>query len=88
MQPSPVVTLNRAVAIAKLKGAQVALEMIKPLEGRLSRYFPYHGACGAFLLQLGREGEARTAFTKAIALAASPAEAAHIRRHLDGLSAE
>ena len=88
MQPSPVVTLNRAVAIAKLKGAQAALEMIQPLEERLSRYFPYHGARGAFLLQLGREGEARTAFTKAIALAASPADAAHIRRHLDRLSAD
>jgi RNA polymerase sigma-70 factor (ECF subfamily) len=88
MQPSPVVTLNRAVAVARLKGAQVALEMIGPLEDRLARYFPYHGARGAFLLQLGRAAEARAAFTKAIALAASPAEAAHIRRHLDRLKAE
>jgi RNA polymerase sigma-70 factor (ECF subfamily) len=88
MQPSPVVTLNRAVAVARLKGAQVALEMIDPLEDRLARYFPYHGARGAFLLQLGRDAEARAAFTKAIALAASPAEAAHIRRHLDRLAAE
>ncbi len=88
MQPSPVVTLNRAVAVARLRGAQVALEMIGPLEDRLARYFPYHGARGAFLLQLGRAAEARAAFTKAIALAASPAEAAHIRRHLDRLAAE
>jgi RNA polymerase sigma-70 factor (ECF subfamily) len=87
MQPSPVITLNRAVVIAKLKGAGAALEMIQPLEERLSGYFPYFGARGAFLLQLGRDAEARAAFTKAIALAGSPAEAAHIRRHLDRLSA-
>ena len=88
MQPSPVVTLNRAVVIARLKGADVALEMIAPLEERLAGYFPYFATRGAFLLQLGREKEARTAFTQAIALAASPAEAAHIRRHLDRLAAE
>jgi RNA polymerase sigma-70 factor (ECF subfamily) len=87
MQPSPVITLNRAVVIARLKGAGAALEMIQPLEERLSGYFPYFGARGAFLLQLGRDAEARAAFTKAIALAGSPAEAAHIRRHLDRLSA-
>ena len=87
MQPSPVVTLNRAVVIARLKGADVALEMIAPLEERLAGYFPYFATRGAFLLQLGRGNEARTAFTRAIALAASPAEAAHIRRHLDRLAA-
>jgi RNA polymerase sigma-70 factor (ECF subfamily) len=87
MQPSPVITLNRAVVIAKLKGAEVALEMIQPLEERLAGYFPYFGARGAFLLQLGRDAEARAAFTKAIALAGSPAEANHIRRHLDRLAA-
>jgi RNA polymerase sigma-70 factor (ECF subfamily) len=87
MQPSPVITLNRAVVIARLKGAGVALEMIQPLEERLSGYFPYFGARGAFLLQLGRDAEARAAFTRAIALAGSPAEAAHIRKHLDRLAA-
>jgi len=86
MQPSPVITLNRAVVIARLKGADVALDMIAPLEERLSGYFPYFGARGAFLLQLGRESEARTAFTRAIALAGSPAEAAHIRKHLDRMA--
>ncbi|MBN8901828.1 MAG: hypothetical protein J0H57_12400, partial [Rhodospirillales bacterium] len=52
MQPSPVVTLNRAVVIARLKGADVALEMIAPLEERLAGYFPYFATRGAFLLQL------------------------------------
>ena len=85
MQPSPVITLNRAVAVAKLHGPQAALDMIEPLEAPLAGYFHYFGARGAFLLQLGRNQEARTAFDRAIALANSPAEAAHIRRHLDRL---
>jgi len=85
MQPSPVITLNRAVAIAKLHGPAAALEMIEPLEQPLAGYFHYFGARGAFLLQLGRNQEARTAFDRAIALANTPAEAAHIRRHLDRL---
>jgi RNA polymerase sigma-70 factor, ECF subfamily len=85
MQPSPVVTLNRAVATAKLRGAEAGLAMIAPLEERLAGYFPFFGARGAFLLQLGRRAEARTAFNRAIALANTPAEAAHIRHHLDRL---
>jgi RNA polymerase sigma-70 factor (ECF subfamily) len=83
MQPSPVVTLNRAVATAKIKGSEAALAMIAPLEERLSGYFHFFGARGAFLLQLGRKAEARQDFNRAIALANTPAEAAHIRRHLD-----
>jgi RNA polymerase sigma-70 factor (ECF subfamily) len=83
-----VITLNRAVAVAKLRGAQAALDMIEPLEEKLSGYFHYFGARGAFLLQLGRSKEARTAFDRAIALAGSAAEAAHIRQHLDRLAKE
>jgi RNA polymerase sigma-70 factor (ECF subfamily) len=83
LQPSPVVTLNRAVAVAKLRGAAAALEMIEPLAPRLSGYFYFFGAKGAFLLELGRLGEARAAFDQAIALANTPAEAARIRLHLD-----
>jgi len=88
LQPSPVVTLNRAVAVAKLRGAEAGLRMIEPLAPRLSGYFHFHGARGAFLLQLGRKSEARAAFDQAIALANTPAEAAHIRQHLDRLIGE
>jgi RNA polymerase sigma-70 factor (ECF subfamily) len=83
IQPSPVVTLNRSVATAKVSGPEAALAMIAPLEAALSSYFHFYGARGAFLLQLGRTSEARTDFNRAIALANTPAEAAHIRRHLD-----
>ncbi len=88
MQPSPVVTLNRAVAVAKLRGPEAALAMIEPLAPRLAGYFHFFGAKGAFLLQLGRKEEARVAFDRAIALANTPAEAAHIRLHLDRLMKE
>ena len=88
LQPSPVVTLNRAVAVAKVRGPAVALEMIEPLGPRLAGYFHFFGAKGAFLLQLGRKDEARAAFDQAIALANTPAEAAHIRQHLDRLHRE
>jgi RNA polymerase sigma-70 factor (ECF subfamily) len=83
MQPSPIVTLNRAVAIAKLHGPEAGLTMIAPLEKALSGYFHYFGTRGAFLLQLGRSAEARADFDRAISLAETPAQAAHIRQHLD-----
>ena len=87
MQPSPIITLNRAVAVAKVRGAEAALAMIEPLGNRLSGYFYFHGVRGAFLLELGRGEEARVAFDRAIALANTPAEAAHIRMQLDRLRA-
>ena len=85
LAPSPVVTLNRAVAVAKVRGAEAALAMIEPLEPRLVRIFPFFGAKGGLMLQLGRTEEARLAFDRAIALANTPAEASHIRMHLDRL---
>jgi RNA polymerase sigma-70 factor, ECF subfamily len=84
-QPSPVVTLNRAVAVAKARGPAEALAMIEPLAEPLSGYFHFFGVRGALLLELGRAEEARVAFGRAIALAHTPAEAAHIRLHLDRL---
>jgi RNA polymerase sigma-70 factor, ECF subfamily len=87
MQPSPVVTLNRAVAVLMTRGPADALAMIEPLAGKLGGYFYFHGARGAFLKKLGRAEEARVAFDRAIALANTPAEAAHIRRQIDRLAA-
>jgi RNA polymerase sigma-70 factor (ECF subfamily) len=86
MQPSPVITLNRAVAVSKAEGPAAALAMIEPLAKDLDGYFYFHGARGAFLLELGRAGDAKVAFDRAIALANTPAEAAHIRLQLDRLA--
>jgi RNA polymerase sigma-70 factor (ECF subfamily) len=59
--------------------------MLAPLEEPLGGYFNYFGAKGALLKQLGRAAEARRAFDQAISLAVTPAQAAHIRKHLDQL---
>ena len=85
LQPSPVVTLNRSVAVSKLRGPEAALAMIAPLAPRLQSYFHFFGVQGAYLMQLGRHDEARISFNRAIALANTSAEAAHIRLHLDRL---
>lgn len=87
LQPSPVVTLNRAVAVEKVAGPAAALALVEPLEARLGGYFYFYGAKGLFLSRLGRHREAREAFDRAIALAHSPAEAEVIRRYLDGITA-
>ena len=88
IQPSPVVTLNRAVAVMKCDGPGKALEMIEPLASALSGYFHFHGLRGGLLMQLNRNDEARVSFDKAISLANTAAEAAHIRTHLDKLMEE
>lgn len=85
VQPSPVITLNRAVARGKVSGPDAALALVEPLGEQLDGYFHFHGVRGHFLKQLGRAREAREAFTRAIALAGSPAEAAHIRDLIDEL---
>jgi RNA polymerase sigma-70 factor (ECF subfamily) len=88
IQPSPVITLNRAVAIAKLRGPEAALATVEPLEQQLSGYFYFFGFKGWLLMRLGRDREARTTFDRAIALAGSASEAAHIRQHIDRLMRE
>jgi RNA polymerase sigma-70 factor (ECF subfamily) len=88
LAPSPVVTLNRAVAVSKVAGPEAALAMIEPLAPKLSGYFHFFGLRGGLLLQMGRREEAKVAFDQAIALANTAAEAAHIRLHLDRLMKE
>ena len=86
LQPSPVVTLNRAVAVAKVEGAAAALALTEPLAKDLSGYFYFFGVRGALFLELGKETEARESFDRALALAHSAAEAAHIRMQIDRLT--
>lgn len=85
LDPSPVVTLNRAVAVSKAQSPDAALTLIAPLAERLDGYFYFHGVRGALLKRTGRHADARAAFTRAITLARTPAEAAHIRDELDKL---
>ena len=86
LQPSPVTSLNRAVAVWKLQGAQAALAMIDSLKSELDAYYYFHGLRGTLLKELDRFDEAREALNRAIALAKSVAEAKLIRRELDRLA--
>lgn len=88
LEPSPIVTLNRAVAVSKLHGPEAALAMVEPLGDRLRGYFHFFGLRGALLRELGRDAEARAAYDQAIALATTPAQAAHIRQILDRLASD
>ncbi len=85
LQPSPVVSLNRAVAVAKLHGPDAALAMIEPLGEQLTSYFHFYGVKGALLKELGRVEDSREAFERALALANTAAEADHIKMQIDQL---
>ncbi len=76
MQPSPVVALNRAVAIAQRDGPAHGLKEIEKIKdrGRLARYPFYFTAKGEFEGRLGRAEEARRSFEAALRLARNPAE--------------
>jgi RNA polymerase sigma-70 factor (ECF subfamily) len=74
LEPTPVVALNRALAIAELDGPAAALEAIAPLAEPLDRYHLYHAARGELLRRLGRYDESRSANERALGLTENPAE--------------
>jgi RNA polymerase sigma-70 factor (ECF subfamily) len=78
VDPGPVVTLNRAVAIAELDGPAVGLAAVERLQ--LTGYHPWHATRADLLRRLGRSAEARTAYDAAIAATDNPAERAFLRR--------
>jgi RNA polymerase sigma-70 factor (ECF subfamily) len=85
---SPVVVLNRAVALAEVEGADVALRAIAPLAGdkRMSGYQPYWAARGHLLAHTGRTAEAAEAFTVAIGLTTDQAARAYLQGQLARLT--
>ncbi|MGO4119624.1 RNA polymerase sigma factor [Arthrobacter sp. YAF16] len=85
IDPSPIVALNRAVAVGELDGPQVALAAVDRLESDLAGYHAYHATRAELLRRLGRALEARAAYEKAIELAGNSAEAATLRRRRDQL---
>lgn len=76
--PSPVVALNRAVAVSRAEGAAVGLPLVDALmdEARLRGYAPLHAVRGDLLQQLQRVDEARVAFERAAALTGNARERA------------
>ncbi|MBO3100775.1 RNA polymerase sigma factor [Cellulomonas fengjieae] len=84
IDPSPVVALNRAVAVAELDGPDVALALVDGL-GTLVGYHAFHATRAELLRRLGRGADARAAYDDAIALAGNTAEIAYLRRRRDQL---
>jgi RNA polymerase sigma factor (sigma-70 family) len=74
LQPTPVVALNRALALAEVVGPEAALAEIEPLAARLDAYHLFHAARGELFRRLGRLDEARAADRRALSLTDNPAE--------------
>jgi RNA polymerase sigma-70 factor, ECF subfamily len=85
LDPSPIVALNRAIAVAELDGPEVALAAVDRLERRLAGYHVYHATRADLLRRLGRSQQSRAAYDKAIELAGNTAETAYLRRRRDQL---
>jgi len=82
VQPSPVIALNRAVALAELEGPGAALAAVEPLAERLERYHLFHATRAELLRRLGRFDEARRANERALGLTDNPAERALLEQRL------
>jgi RNA polymerase sigma-70 factor (ECF subfamily) len=76
--PSPIVALNRAVAVAELDGPKVALTLVDRLP--LTGYHAWHATRADLLRRLGRSGEAKEAYDAAIAATQNSAECAYLSR--------
>jgi RNA polymerase sigma-70 factor, ECF subfamily len=81
---SPVVALNRAVAVAMVEGPAAGLDLMDPLagSGALDGYHLLHAARADLLRRLGRDPEAAAAYRRALELTANPVEQAFLRRRL------
>ena len=84
MSPTPVVALNRAVAIAELDGPEVALAEVDRLD--LTTYHAWHATRADLLRRLGRSADARAAYDAAIAATANEAERAYLARRRGSLA--
>ena len=80
LDPSPVVALNRAIAVAELDGPEVGLAMVERLAERLAGYHSFAATRADLLRRLGRREEALVAYGRAIALAGNEAEIAALER--------
>jgi RNA polymerase sigma-70 factor (ECF subfamily) len=84
---SPVVELNRAVAVAEAEGENQGLELLEPLAEDLARYHLFHSTRADLLRRLGRGAEAAAAYRRALELARQPAQRAFLERRLDEVTA-
>jgi RNA polymerase sigma-70 factor (ECF subfamily) len=85
VHPSPIVALNRAVAVAEIDGPDVALTAVDRLGQELAGYHAYHATRADLLRRLSRSQESRMAYDRAIALAGNTAETVYLTRRRDQL---
>ena len=84
-EDTPVIRLNRLIAVAATDGPQAALQEAEPLRDVLARYHLFHATRAELLRELGRTTEAADADRRALELASSPAERALISSRLAGV---
>jgi RNA polymerase sigma-70 factor (ECF subfamily) len=82
MAPSPVVRLNRAVALWRVAGPAPALAEVEALAAELDGYHLFHATRAELLLELGRREQSRAAELRAIGLTANRAERSLLERRL------
>jgi len=82
LQPTPVVALNRAAAVAMAEGPDSGLALMGPLAGALDRYHLFHSARADLLRRLGRHEESADAYRRALALASNEVERRFLERRL------
>jgi RNA polymerase sigma-70 factor (ECF subfamily) len=85
LDPSPIIALNRAIAVAEIDGPEAALAAIDRLEDELAGYHAYHATRADLLRRLGCSQKSRAAYDKAIELAGNTAETASLARRRDQL---
>jgi RNA polymerase sigma-70 factor (ECF subfamily) len=81
IQPSPVIELNRAIAVAMDRGPEAGLELIDAIEG-LDRYAPFHVSRADLLARLGRDAEAVDAYRNGLELSTNPVQQAFLERRI------
>ncbi|WP_122261380.1 RNA polymerase sigma factor [Ornithinimicrobium cerasi] len=83
LDPSPIVRLNRAVAVAETDGPEAGLAEVEAIADRLDGYHPLHATRADLLRRLGRAREARAAYDRAIGLTGNVAEKTYLARRRD-----
>jgi RNA polymerase sigma-70 factor (ECF subfamily) len=87
IRPSPVVELNRAVAVAMADGPDAGLRLLEPLVETLDRYHLFHSAKADLLRRAGRDEESAASYDRALAQVGNDAERRYLQRRRAALSA-
>jgi RNA polymerase sigma-70 factor, ECF subfamily len=86
VRPSPVIELNRAVAVAMADGPDAGLRLLEPLAATLDRYHLFHAARADLLRRAGRDAEAAASYDRALAQVGNDAERRYLQRRRDALT--